>query len=167
MRLMRSRGAARMDERGGGERERGGERSQAAVTHRLNEPGVLPPDALWPRLTDTGKSVISHSSTLLLLCGTETRDEQLRWKDAAFLLLLLLFRQEVENVKSVKTRSGPSSRRQTERKVFAVPDNRRLRAHVRCQAVRTAWITVKRSRESLWHLQLLKPLCAEWHLFVF
>lgn len=41
MRLMRSRGAVRMGERG---RER--ERSQAAVTHRLNEPGVLPPDAL-------------------------------------------------------------------------------------------------------------------------
>lgn len=70
------------------------ERSQSAVTHRLNEPGMLPPDALWPRLTDTGKSVISHSSTLLLLCRTETRDEQLRWKDEA----LLLFRQEVENV---------------------------------------------------------------------
>lgn len=60
----------------------GRERSPAAlrwpsVTHRLNEPGMLPPDALWPRLRDAGRTVISHSSASLTQYGTGCRDENL------------------------------------------------------------------------------------------
>lgn len=38
---------------------------------------MLPPDALWPRLRDAGRTVISHSSASLTQYGTGCRDENL------------------------------------------------------------------------------------------
>lgn len=70
----RGSGGVRM---GGREREPQ-QQSWSSVTHRLNEPGVLPPDALWPRLIDTGRAVISHSSPSLLVWN-----RLLSWKHAS------------------------------------------------------------------------------------
>lgn len=42
------------------------QQSWPTVTHRLNEPGMLPPDALWPRLRDTGRAIISVIFSLSL-----------------------------------------------------------------------------------------------------
>lgn len=45
------------------------QQSWPTVLHRLNEPGLLPPDALWPRLRDAGKAIISHFSPSLSVCS--------------------------------------------------------------------------------------------------
>lgn len=60
------------------------QQSWPSVNHRLNEPGALPPDALWPRLGDAGRAVISQFS---MDAETKTRlpvtASRTRWKPVA------------------------------------------------------------------------------------
>lgn len=52
--------------------------SGPSVNHGLNEPGVLPPDAVWPSLRDEGRTVISRFSHSLSAWMP-------RWKPASLL----------------------------------------------------------------------------------